>query len=255
MIVVKIGGSTLGAHDTALRDVADAARAGRRMVVVHGGGAAVSAALAASGVEPRFVRGLRVTDARSLETVVAVLAGTVNKQIVAELASYGARALGLSGADAMILQAGRFDQELGYVGQIEKVDAGPLHALLDAGLVPVMAPLAIEVDGPERAQLLNTNADTAAGEIAAALGAEQLVFLTDVEGVLDAQGALLGKVSAEEARGLIAAGVAGGGMIPKLEAAARAATAGCTTRIINGTIAGALAGAIAGRRAGTTVTP
>jgi len=248
--VVKLGGSTLGAHDTSLRDIADVRRAGRQVVVVHGGGAAVSAWLQRSGGEPRFVRGLRVTDAETLEAVVAVLAGSVNKQLVAELGALGAPALGLSGADSMILQATRYDPELGFVGRIERVNPFPLEELLRLGYLPVIAPIAVECDQP---QLLNTNADTAAGEIAAALHAARLVFLTDVAGVLASDGRVLPRLSVPEANALIAAGVAAGGMIPKLEAAARAAAAGCATSIIDGAADGALARLFAGESTGTTV--
>ena len=250
--VIKLGGSTLGAHDTSLRDIAEARRGGRQIVVVHGGGAAVSAWLQRTGVEPRFVRGLRVTDAATLDAVVAVLAGSVNKQLVAELGALGAPAIGLSGADSMILQATQYDPELGFVGRIERVNPFPLEELLRLGYLPVIAPIAVECDA-RKAQLLNTNADTAAGEIAAALHAERLVFLTDVEGVLASDGRLHRRLSVPESNALIAAGVAGGGMIPKLEAAARAAAAGCATRIIDGTRDGALARLFAGEKIGTTI--
>ena len=250
--VIKLGGSTLGAHDTSLRDVADARKSGRQIVIVHGGGAAVSAWLQRTGVEARFVRGLRVTDAPTLDVVVAVLAGVVNKQLVAQLAALGAGAVGLSGADASILGARRYDADLGYVGRIERVDPQPLEELLRAGRLPVVAPIAIELASGV-AQLLNANADTAAGEVAAALGASQLVFLTDVEGVLDANRRLLPLLTAAEARALIDAGVAAGGMIPKLEAAVRAASAGCATRIVDGTKPGALAAVLSGASGGTTV--
>ena len=248
--VIKLGGSTLGAHDTTLRDIAAARRDGRSIVVVHGGGATISAWLARAGIEARFVRGLRVTDEASLEIVVAVLAGLVNKTLVAELSALGAPAIGLSGADSMILQAQRYDDELGFVGKIVRVNPYAVEELLRLGHLPVIAPIAIEQDG---GQLLNTNADTAAGELAAALKAERLVFLTDVEGVLDAEKRLLPRISAAEARALIESGVAGGGMIPKLEAAVRAAAAGCATRIVDGTAPGALARVLAGEAGGTTV--
>jgi acetylglutamate kinase len=250
--VVKLGGSTLGSHDTSLRDIADARRDGRRIVVVHGGGATISAWLARSGIEPRFVRGLRVTDEETLEVVIAVLAGVVNKQLVAALSALGAPAVGLSGADGLILQAQRYDDDLGFVGLIHRVNPYPLSELLDLGYVPVVAPIAIESEAGQ-ARLLNTNADTAAGELAAALHAERLVFLTDVEGVLDAERHVLGHLTAGEAGALIAAGVAAGGMIPKLEAAVRAAGAGSATRIVNGRAAGVLARVFAGGGGGTTV--
>jgi acetylglutamate kinase len=250
-LVVKIGGSTLGAHDTTLRDIASVRREGRSIVVVHGGGAAVSAWLTRAGIEPKFVRGLRVTDAATLDVVVAVLAGLVNKQLVAELASLGAPAVGLSGADSMILQAERYDDDLGFVGRICRVNPYPIEELLRLGYLPVIAPIAIEANS---AQLLNTNADTAAGELAAALHAETLVFLTDVAGVLDTEKRLVPRLSAKDARSMIDDGVAAGGMIPKLEAAMKAADAGCATRIVDGTVEGALRAVIDGTGAGTTVT-
>ncbi|MDE3097454.1 MAG: acetylglutamate kinase, partial [Chloroflexota bacterium] len=206
-----------------------------------------------SGIEPRFVRGLRVTDAATLEVVVAVLAGVVNKQLVAQLGALGAPAIGLSGADSMILQARRYDEALGFVGKIERVNPYPVEELLRLGYLPVIAPIAVESDDSAAPQLLNTNADTAAGELAAALHAGRLVFLTDVEGVLDAERRVLPRLSVAQARALIAAGIAAGGMVPKLEAAVRAAGAGCATRIVDGTQAGALAGALSGSGGGTTV--
>jgi acetylglutamate kinase len=249
---VKIGGSTLGSHDTSLRDIADARRKGVPVVVVHGGGASVNTWLSRAGIEPKFVRGLRVTDAATLEVVVAVLAGLVNKQLVTALSALGAPAIGLSGADNMILQAHRYDDELEYVGRITRVNPHPLAEMLRLGYLPVVAPIAVETAGAD-AQLLNVNADTAAGEISAALSAQRLIFLTDVEGVLDERRTLVPHLSAAEAQVLIASGVAGGGMIPKLEAAVMASLSGCATRIVDGTAAGALAAVLRGEAAGTTV--
>jgi acetylglutamate kinase len=253
-IVVKLGGSTLGSHDTSLRDIAAARRAGRPVVVVHGGGAAISEWLQRLGVEAKFVRGLRVTDAATLDVVVAVLAGVVNKRLVAELGALGVAAVGLSGADAMLLQAHRYDSDVGFVGKIDRVDPAVIEELLRAGRLPVIAPIAVESDGAAAPQLLNTNADTAAGEIAAALHAERLVFLTDVDGVLDADRKLIPHLTAAEATALIASGVAAGGMIPKLEAAIRAATAACATTIAPGTAPGTLADVLSGDGGGTTIT-
>lgn len=252
-IVVKLGGSTLGAHDTSLRDIAAARKAGRAIVVVHGGGAAVSEWLGRLGVQATFVRGLRVTDAATLDVVVAVLGGLVNKRLVAELAALGAPATGLSGADGLLLQAKTYDADLGFVGRVERVNPYPVEELLRLGHLPVIAPIGIDATATPP-QLLNLNADTAAGAIAAALGAERLVFLTDVEGVLDETKFLVSRLTADEARAMIDRGVAGGGMIPKLEAAIDAAAAGCATRIVDGTSAGALARALADEDAGTTIT-
>ena len=152
-----------------------------------------------------------------------------------------------------MLQAHRYDAELGFVGKIERVNPAPIAGLLGRGYLPVIAPIAIDTSGLASSQLLNTNADTAAGEIAAALGASRLVFLTDVDAVLDADKRPLAHVTPDEAGALIASGAAAGGMIPKLEAATRAATAGCATHIVNGTTAGALARVLAGEAGGTTV--
>ena len=251
-IVVKLGGSTLGAHDTSLRDIASARRDGRPIVVVHGGGATVSAWLQRAGIEATFVRGLRVTDAATLDVVVGVLAGVVNTQLVAELSALGAPAIGLSGADGLILQARAYDDALGFVGKIHDVNPKPVEELLRLGYLPVIAPIGIDT-AAGAPQLLNTNADTAAGELAAALRAQQLIFLTDVEGVLDAERHLLPHLNASQAAALIESGVAAGGMIPKLEAAVRAASSGCATRIIDGTRADALSSVLSGATAGTTV--
>ncbi|MEX0786878.1 MAG: acetylglutamate kinase [Dehalococcoidia bacterium] len=254
--VIKIGGSTLGRHDTSLDDIAALHAEGRRFVIVHGGGATIGEWQARQGVEPRFHRGLRATDAPTLEIVVAVLAGLVNKRLVSELQARSARALGLSGADAAILRARRYDPELGYVGEVAGVDAAALRSIAEGGAIVVFAPIAVEVEGEVvKAQLLNVNADTAAGEIAAALPAEQLVFLTDVAGVLDESGGLRERLSADEARDLLQGDSVSGGMIPKLEAALRANEAGVPTVIADGREKGALrsilsAGASIGTRIG-----
>lgn len=230
MIVIKIGGSTLGAHDTSLDDIAALHRDGRQLVVVHGGGATISEWLERVGVPSRFERGLRVTDAATLDVVVAVLAGVVNKRLVAELQARGARATGLSGVDRGIIRARRYDEALGFVGEVVSVDADALgDAAQDA--VVVLAPIAIEV---ESSQLLNINADTAAGEVAAALHAEQLVFLTDVAGVMDGSGVVRETLTPEEAQRLLADGTVAGGMIPKVESALRAAAAGVPAAIADG---------------------
>ena len=236
MIVVKIGGSTLGQHDTSLDEIAALHAEGHKLVVVHGGGATISEWLERAGVPSRFVRGLRITDEATLDVVVAVLAGFVNKRLVAELEARGARATGLSGADGAIIRARRYDPALGFVGEIVAVDADALRAAVQDAVV-VLAPIAIEVDG---AQLLNINADTAAGEVALALHAERLVFLTDVPGIMDASGAVLSSVGPGEARELLEGGAVSGGMIPKLEAGLRAAAAGVPAAIGDGRQPGAL---------------
>lgn len=241
-IVVKIGGSTLGAHDTTLEDVARLRAEGRNPVVVHGGGKTISDWMSAQRVRPVFKNGLRVTDAESLDIVVAVLAGLINKRLVAQLRGAGAPAAGLSGADGGMLSGRVKDPALGFVGEVTAVDASLILAASRAGFVPVIAPVAAcpPDDEAHPGSLLNVNADTAAGEIARALGAERLFFLTDVEGVLDRGKRLLRRLTARQARALAASGTISGGMIPKVEACLRALEGGGESRIIDGRIGGAL---------------
>lgn len=239
--VVKIGGSTLGSHDTSLADIAALHQEGHRFVVVHGGGSTISEWLKRHGVDSRFVRGLRVTDEATLDVVVAVLGGLVNKRLVAELQALGARATGLSGADDGLLRARRYDPELGFVGEVTEVAADSLRAAVEAGSIAVVAPLAIEVDGEAfQPQLLNVNADTAAGELAAALAAERLVFLTDVAGVMNAGGDVISELGAAEVENLVRDGVVAGGMVPKVKAALRGASSGAQALILDGRASGAL---------------
>lgn len=254
--VVKIGGSTLGANDTSLEDLASLWRDGRRLLVVHGGGTTLTEWLRIHGVESRFVRGLRVTDRAAIDVAVAVFAGLVNTELVARLNSLGARALGLSGVDGALIRAERLDPELGFVGRVRDVDRAQIEALLDAGYLPVIASLAVEVEGELLlAQPLNVNADTVAGDLAAALEAERLIFLTDVPGVLAADGELIPSLSETEALRLMDEGVVRGGMIPKLEAALVAAAAGARTLILDGREPHALREALSGAARGTLIAP
>ncbi len=248
--VIKLGGSTLGQHDTSLDDIAALHAEGHRFVVVHGGGATITQWLDRAGVESKFVRGLRATDAAALEIVVAVLAGLVNKQLVAELQARGADALGLSGADGALLRARRYDPELGFVGEITDVDAGSLSAMAEH-VVVVLAPIALEGEGP---QLLNLNADTAAGDVAVALQAERLVFLTDVPGVREAEGNVQSTLGPKLAKELIESGAVAGGMVPKVEAGLRAAAAGVQTFVVDGRGRGALRAVLAGSPGGSRIT-
>jgi acetylglutamate kinase len=249
LIVVKIGGSTLGSHDTTLEDVALLHAEGRRIVIVHGGGDLVSRWLQTHGVETRFLSGLRVTEADTLDVVVAVLAGLVNKRLVAQLNALEARAVGLSGADGGLLRARRARPELGFVGEITTVERTLLQALLDGGCLPVIAPVALEDEaGAVSGQLLNVNADTVAGDIAHRMGAAALVFLTDVAGVLDSQGRLIEKLLPSDARALVAAGTIAGGMMPKMEAALIAAAGGTRTVVLDGREPHALRAAVSGRK-------
>ncbi len=252
-IVVKIGGSTLGSHDTTLHDIAALQRQGVNLVVVHGGGKIISDWMAKQGVKPNFVRGLRVTDEPSLDIVVAVLAGLINKNLVASMLALGASAVGISGADGGMLQADIQDPRLGLVGSVTHVNTVPLDAVLRAGSIPIVAPVAFKKTDDTASTLLNINADTAAGEIASALGADRLIFLTDVEGVLDTSHRLISRLTARQARGLINSNVAAGGMIPKLEACLMAIESGGTSHIIDGRKPSALMDVVCGGALGTRI--
>jgi acetylglutamate kinase len=253
IIVAKIGGSTLGSHDTTLADAAELQRRGARPVIVHGGGALISDWLEHLDVPTRFEHGLRVTDAAALDVVVAVLCGLVNKQLVASLEGFGARAHGLSGADTGLLQARVHNSDLGFVGEITAVDPTAVLQIIAGGVVPVIAPVGMEyADGKATGQLLNINADTSAGAIAAAIGASTLVFMTDVPGVKSDE-RVLESLSVTQAHELIDAGVIEGGMIPKVEACLQAAAAGSRAEIIDGRKEHALLAAVRGGKAGTTV--
>ena len=257
ILVVKIGGSTLGSHDTTLEDLVALQGQSWRPLVVHGGGAAISEWLKVHDTPTRFVRGLRVTDAASLRVVVAVLAGLINKELVVALNALGGRAIGLSGADGGLIRVSVLDPELGFVGQIERVDGDMLMGLLDEGYLPVIAPLGLLwQDERPRDQIMNINADTVAGEVALALGARWLVFLTDVPGIAGRDGRSLARLSPEEAAALVEEGVVSGGMIPKVEACLQAATGGTRTAIIDGRQPHALLAALErGELAGTIIGP
>jgi len=255
VIVVKIGGATLGSHDTTLEDIIYLQQQGKLLVVVHGGGKLVTEWLSKKGTSTRFVHGERVTDKATLETVTAVLAGLVNKEIVAAINSLGGQAIGLSGVDGALVQGRIKDRELGYTGTVVKVNSALLETLLQTGYVPVISPLSLHsFDKPDDApQILNINSDAVAGEIAAAVGAERLIFLTDVAGVCDQSGKLLAQLSSSEAEALLASGVASGGMIPKIKACLRALASTAATCIIDGRQPHALLREVEGKRGGTTI--
>ncbi len=238
-LVIKIGGSTLGAADTTFRDVAELAKGGAIPIVVHGGGAEASRWLEAMNIPSRFERGLRVTDEQVLPVVVAVFAGLVNKRIVAAINAAGARAVGLSGADGRTLECRLEDSALGFVGEPVAVHPEAVLALHAARMVPVIGPIGY-VPGGNADQLVNVNADTVAGNIAAAVRASRLVFLTDVEGVRGADGAVLPAMDERRARALIADGTIAGGMIPKVEACLHAVSLGVTAQIVDGRNSGML---------------
>ena len=228
-VVVKYGGSAMGDPDLArafARDITLLETSGLRPVVVHGGGPQIGKLLDQLGLTSEFHAGLRVTDQRTVEVVEMVLAGTINKEIVMAINAEGGRAVGLCGKDGQMVVATKLTRQeidpnsnteravdLGFVGKPDKVDRAVIDMISQAGLIPVIAPIAPGKAG----ETYNINADIFAGAIAGALGAARLLFLTDVAGVLDADGKLMRQLTVDQARALIASGVISGGMIPKVE--------------------------------------
>jgi len=229
--VIKLGGSLLedaSRRAVVLRGIAGSWKHGERIVLVHGGGKHIDAQLAKLGIPKRTHAGLRVTDDVTLPVVVAVLAGTVNKMLVSELIALGIRAAGISGSDGQTLTAEHYPPiggvNLGHVGRVTKSDPTLLRAILGAAILPVVSSVAAAPNG----SLLNVNADAAASSIAVGVGASSLVFLTDVAGLLDENGAVVSSVDAPGALALLQTTVVSGGMRPKLEAALEAMNAGVT---------------------------
>ena len=243
VMVVKYGGSTMGGGDTVYKDIVFMQAVGICPVVVHGGGPAITRRLQERGIKSQRVAGLRVTDAATMKVVEDVLFGEVNAQIVREIGKLDGRAVGVSAKDAGIMQVRKHwvqtdngAMDIGYVGDVEHVDTAPLLDLVGKGMIPVVAPIGRGSEG----ESFNVNADTAAGEIAAALHAEKLVFLTDVQGImrdLADDGSLLSTVHVSEVDELIGQGAIGGGMIPKVEACVRSVKAGVRkTHVIDGRV-------------------
>lgn len=254
-IVVKIGGSTLGQNDTTFEDLVTLQKRKVPVVVVHGGGNVVTDWLGKLHISTRFVQGLRVTDEDTLKVVTAVLAGLINKELVAEICRLGGKAIGISGVDGAIVIGKNKSPELGFTAEELTVNSRLLKVLLNNGYMPVVAPVCINVNlsGREEVNLLNANGDTVAAEIAAALNARKLVFLTDVPGIYNNANQLMPHVDGEMAKSMIDGGVATGGMIAKLEAGIIAAKKASLTRIIDGRVPHALVDEIDGKGQGTTI--
>lgn len=217
-VVVKYGGSAMDDSKFATsfaRDVTLLSQVGIRVVVVHGGGPQITAAMKREGIAPTWVEGLRVTNRRTMELVRRVLGGEVNGEITRLLAAEGARAVGLNGVDTGMLRCRQHESRLGRVGDLVEVSPDLVNHLLEAGMTPVVAPLGLGVDG----EVYNLNADTVAGALAAALDAQKLVFLTDVEGVYrnpDDSASLISKMTLAELAFMVDR--FRGGMLPKLRA-------------------------------------
>jgi acetylglutamate kinase len=222
--VIKIGGRAQG-DPRLIVQLAAAAGRGESLAIVHGGGDEVSALQRRLGLEPQFRGGRRVTSAQDLELVRMVLSGATNKRLVAQLLSAGVRAVGISGEDAALLQAHVTDPEFGRVGGAMTAYPALLTHLWSGGFIPVVSPLGRDVDDPQGGGL-NVNGDDAAAAIAAALGADELLLVADVPGVLNDAGSTIPELDGAASQTLIASGVAKGGMAAKLEAGALALRGG-----------------------------
>ena len=243
-VVIKYGGHAMG--DDALaagfgRDVALLKQVGVNPVIVHGGGPQINAMLKRLAMPSSFVDGLRVTDEAMVEVIEMVLAGTVNKHVAGLINQAGALAVGICGKDGGLIRARKLTRtvrdpdshieralDLGFVGEPEHVDVRVIHALTGAGLIPVIAPVGVGADG----QTYNINADTVAGAVAGALGAQRMLMLTDVPGVMDAQKQVIGEMTVADVEAGISSGVISGGMIPKVETCVEAVRQGVRGAVI-----------------------
>ena len=251
--VIKYGGSAMteeSLRESFARDVVLLRYVGIRVVVVHGGGPQISQTLERFGVKAHFVGGMRRTDEDTIHIVEMVLSGDINKDIVALINMHSGQniyAVGLSGRDGQLIRAKKLDKEkyftelglevpeedIGFVGEVESVNTELLHALMEKGYIPVIAPIGVG----ERGEAYNINADLVASEVAKALKAEKLIFLTDTEGIKDAQGKLIPTLNKDKVYELIQQGVIKGGMLPKIKSAIKALQSGVRkVHIIDGRV-------------------
>ncbi|MEE8534454.1 MAG: acetylglutamate kinase [Kiloniellales bacterium] len=242
--VIKYGGHAMGDAELAVvfaRDIVLMKQIGIHPVVVHGGGPQIARMLERLAVQSKFVDGLRVTDAETVEVVEMVLSGTINKKIVSAINAAGGTAIGLSGKDGNLIRAAKLRRthrdensniekilDLGFVGEPRQIDPQILESLEQSGMIPVIAPIGV---GP-KGETYNINADTVAGAVAAAIGAARLLMLTDVPGVLDKEGELIAEMNLDRVRELMAEGTISGGMIPKLETCVGAVQKGVEAAVI-----------------------
>jgi acetylglutamate kinase len=230
-VVIKFGGNAMGddeAMNSFARDIVLMRQVGVNPVVVHGGGPMINEMLDRLAVKSHFVGGKRVTDAATMEVVEMVLAGRVNKRIVQAINGAGGKAVGLTGKDANLMICDQTDPDLGFVGTPVEMDTTVLTKLFEAEIIPVIAPIGMGRAG----ETYNINGDTAAGAVAAALRADRLLLLTDVEGVKDASGNVLTELTSQQILDLTAEGVIAGGMIPKTETALHAIDGGVRAVVI-----------------------
>jgi acetylglutamate kinase len=237
IVVIKYGGAAMVQEEfkaSFAQDIVLLQSLGMHPVVVHGGGPEVTQAMKAMGQEAQFVEGLRVTNRESLRITEMVLSGTINKEIIAHLNRAGGNGVGVSGKDGRLIKARKMDNvkgiDLGFVGEIVSINPELLRLLLDKGFIPVVSPIGMGDDG----HTYNINADTAASRIAAALHAQKMLFMTDVDGVLE-NGKLLSRLTTAQVHALIERGVITGGMLPKVEAMLHCLAHGVTSaHILNG---------------------
>ena len=219
LVVIKYGGNAMvdeNLKQQVMEDIVLLWLIGVKVVLIHGGGPEISAMMAKLGKEPKFINGLRVTDKETIDIVQMVLAGKVNKDLVNLLQTKGGHAIGLSGIDGGILECQMKDEKLGYVGKITKVRTQPIEDILEKNYIPVVSTVASDRQG----NAYNINGDTAAAHIAGALGAERLIMMTDIAGILqdkDDPSTLIPEITVSEAKGLYDSGVISGGMIPKVD--------------------------------------
>ena len=217
VVVVKYGGNAMindELKSAVIRDIVLLRQVGIKVVLVHGGGPEITEMLGKIGKKSEFVNGLRVTDAETAEVVQMVLAGKINKSLVSLIQNTGGRSVGLCGSDGNLIRARQLDPALGQVGEITEVNVEPIRDLIDRGYIPVIATIGFDENGT----VYNINADTAAARIAGMLGAESLISMTDISGILrdkDDPASLISKINANEVDGLVESGVISGGMIPK----------------------------------------
>ena len=247
-LVIKYGGAAMeqaGLKELFAKDVLLLRLVGIRPVIVHGGGPQIGALMKRLGKEPRFVGGMRVTDQETVEIVEMVLVGKINTEIVGLINHHGGRAVGLSGKDGNLIRAAkRLSRapngeltDIGLVGEVEGVNPEPIKLLEEHGFIPVIAPVGVGREG----ETYNINADLVAGDLAAALGAEKLIHLTDVAGIAGEDGQIVSTLTKREAERLIKAGVIEGGMLPKVESSLRALAGGAQkAHIIDGRVAHAI---------------
>ncbi len=234
IVVIKYGGNAMiNEHlkEQVMEDIALLRLIGVKVVLVHGGGPEISEVMAKMGKKPEFIDGCRVTDKETVDIVQMVLAGKINKTLVNLLEMKGGKAMGISGLDGRLIEASVKDKKLGYVGHIERVNITPITDLLEKGYIPVVSTVGCDLKG----NTYNINGDTAAAFIAGALGAERLIMMTDIAGILrdkDDSSSLIPEITVSEARALYESGVVSGGMIPKVECCIEALQKGVKNVII-----------------------